>query len=373
MGRYAGSDGLYMVTKYTNAREETATYFLEHYNPATQKIQQLPLALPKPYVTKNEDQSYHDWILAGRRNETTYFYRALRGTNPKDNPNKIPVEYEFRMYDNSAKQVGGFTTAIHQKLQPSSFINYSGSLTHFPLQGHVEEFVTKTSSNGRNYSSTTFDTYNVSTGGLGEIYLDPTSEDIYIAGEYGSTTYDARSQEDILGTFFCKFRPDGTMVSVVQNTYPAEIKKDSKFLLGSYYNPRSAALFVNPVTHDMGLAFEQAKRAVVVTYDSNLHLLKHHTLTFKQEPYHNLWLVGQSYATASNVGYPQMEIPRQYAANTSSGYCRKVYDLAERTTPVTKDKSDTTPVYYCNPQPNDGVLVIRSLEKTGTPIDIYAL
>ena len=160
---------------------------------------------------------------------------------------------------------------------------------------------------------------------------------------------------------------------MVQNVYPIDIKKDRKFLQNNYDDERYASFFVNPVTHDLNLAFDHAKRNVVVTYDDNLKLVKHHTVTSKQAPNHNLWLIGQSYASIANLGMPQMEVPSLYAATCQTSYFRKIHELAERTTPSSKDKSADVPRFYCQLQPNDGVLVIRSLDKIGTQIDIYAL
>jgi hypothetical protein len=375
MGRYADSDGLYQVTKHTNVREETAVYFLEQYNPVTKKSQQLALDLPKPYATKRKELAYNDWILAGHKAGKTFFYRALRGTTEKDNPNKIPVEYEFRTYDNTAKQLSGFVTTLHQKLQPNTFINCSGLLSQYPMQGHVPELLEKTSSNGRSYSSVTYDTHEFSTAGLGKIYIDPDSEHIYIAGEYGTSPFNPTSTppQYLTGTFIFKLTPDGSILASNQTAYSPEIKKDRQFLEGSYYDQRWGTWLADPVTHTVGLAFEQAKRNVVVTYDANLQLIKQQTITFKKAPLSSLWLMGNSAGGAAYLGVSMMEIPRQYAASAQTGFARKVHELAARTATPVNDDIDENPMYYCQPLPNDGALIVRGFNKLGTQIDIYAL
>ncbi|GAB2940472.1 hypothetical protein GCM10027048_01010 [Hymenobacter coalescens] len=372
LGAYADEDALYLVTKLTNPREETEKYFLERYDPAGKKMQQQPLDLPQPYATKQEDVSYHDWVLAGRRAGKTYFYRALRGTSKKDNPNKVPVEYEFRLYNSAGRPAGQFTTDLHQKLD-NTFVNYSGPMSHFPSQGHVARLVTKTSSSGRSTRSYTYDTYDVSTSGLGEIYLDPTSEDCFIAGEYGGRTYDPTGAQDIRGTFIYKVKADGTGSTLVKNAYPAEVKNDYKFLVSLYGDNRLAGLFVNPVTREMGLQFEQHNRNVVVTYDANLKLVSQQNLAYKEQATHLFWQIGDSYTSSGSFGASQMELPRQYVARAQDGYCQKLQGVMERSKPAAKAKPEDQPYYEYAPQPDGSVLVVRHYNKLGSPVYIYAL
>ncbi|GAB2940478.1 hypothetical protein GCM10027048_01020 [Hymenobacter coalescens] len=240
-GSFADQGALYLVTKETNHRLETVAFLLERYDPQTKKAQQLPLALPKaPEVKAKPAELFTDWVYAGFRRGKVYFYRPIKGQSREDVPEKVPTEYEVRVFDVTGQAAGGFTTALHQQFQPSTYVYSSGSLPHYG-QGHVPYAMNQYSSQG----NVTIDPFDQTSGSTGALYLDPNSEDCIFLGEYNNVIFGRLAGgQPLLGGFVARYSSSGQLLKLVQEPYGPELKSEK--LLMSAAGRRTATYLFDP-------------------------------------------------------------------------------------------------------------------------------
>ena len=259
---FAEDGAVYVLAREENKREEQQQFILTRCDMATGKFTQTPLDLPAAGPVKHDDEFFRDWVFGGFRAGQSYFYRALKGSTPKADARETPVEFEVRRLGADGRPVASFLTALHRNLPAGHFVQGGTDYPHH-AQAHAP--------NIRETSSYIYDTFNTSTGGNADFYLDPATGNCQFVGQYSTELFDGRSTTGpSLGHFVHCYGPDGTLLKAVLTPYtglpgfkPSQFRySPSGYLLVSLLHDRE--------TQNFTLQYWTKDHFVVSTYDAQL-------------------------------------------------------------------------------------------------------
>ncbi|MCC2546392.1 hypothetical protein LJY25_08040 [Hymenobacter sp. BT175] len=211
LSTYVEDGVLYRITEERNEREDMAQHVLEKYPMATRKMERVLLKLPETPERTRMNVFYNEWGYLGHRAGQTYMFRRLKGHGKKESFRDMPMEYQILTLDNNGATTGGFTTTLG--LEPKTQPAYSAySMPQLQEQQHLYKAVTR--------GKYIYDEYDVSSGGIGEFFLDYATGEVLIFGEF-SKDGDFGNQE---GLFVRRYDVSGKVVQQTQTLYPKEMK-----------------------------------------------------------------------------------------------------------------------------------------------------
>jgi hypothetical protein len=361
---------VYAVAKEENKREETNRFFLVRCDFATGKSTQLPLDLPAAGPVKHDDEFFRDWVFGGARAGECYFYRALKGSTPKDDARETPVEFEVKRVGTDGRTQATFTTALHKNLPTGTFVQGDIWYPHYG-QAHAPKMLERNTS--------VYDLYTVSTGANAEFYLDPATGNCQFTGQYSPKLYDARSTAGpSQGTFVQRYGPDGTLLKAVTTPYEGLAGfKPSQFL----FSP-SGYLLVNlayaPDTQDLTLQYWTKDHFVVTSYDAQLQA---RPLQFvarperKPNPYFDSQLIswsGPNYLQGSGTGDAQPQLLVDGLLASPVGLHKSIGQLVDGQIALANQrKSKVELEYTVSPTGAASALVLEAPEEAGGQVNVY--
>lgn len=260
IAHYGGGDTFYVVTEKYEPKTKTRSHTLESYNLTTGSFQQTNLQLPPTPDRKASYPAYNAWRYLGHLPNRNYFVRNLVSHSRDEKPyEKYTLDYEVIVLSDIGEKITGFVKMID--LPEGLFVGYSGFLPalveqNYPPAGFA---VTKTIE----YSSCDWvdDIFLMTTGALGEFYLDYATGNVLIYGEYAKRkpiAFHAWDGVPLYGFFAFEFTTTGEVVRKAQIPYPPDMtKKNSDDFLGS--NSRYCTFNVEPVSGNLEFVFRQAK------------------------------------------------------------------------------------------------------------------
>jgi hypothetical protein len=262
---FAEDDAVYALMRESNVREKTSQLFLDRCDLRTGKLTHTALPLPAPAPLRKAEGFDLNWVFAGLRAGTCYFYRALKGSDPKTDARGVPVEFEVKLLATDGHEMGGFTTTLHQHLPPNAFVQGATSFPHHGL-AMAPSWLAATDKQANQLSS-----FRISTGGNCEFFLDEATGDCLFAGQYTNQVY--RPQTDGVpsqGTFVQRYSPTGTLVKTAIAPYALLKGFDADLLMTKAYMPLMAAVLRSPQNQELTFHFRAKESYVVSTYDAQL-------------------------------------------------------------------------------------------------------
>lgn len=248
LGWFGENQTVYHVTADYNEREGSVKHFIEQYDIATRVFKRVPLELPATPERTKMNVYYNDWGYLGHRSGQTYLFRRLRGHAKQDHFNKMPIEYQVQIVDNTGTATGGFTTNL--ELEADTKAAYS---SYFMPQLQEQQHVPRMQQRGREI----MDEYRASTGGIGNFHLDYVTGDVLIYGEFSREG----TWGDLAGLFMRRYTANGKVVQQTQFSYSKDMikKHDKAFdglaLLGAL---RSFSFSHDPLSHDYEFVFAKS-------------------------------------------------------------------------------------------------------------------
>ncbi|MFD1874642.1 hypothetical protein [Hymenobacter bucti] len=247
LGRYADAAGYVEVVRELNTREETTTFYLQHYDLATRALRREPVVLPPTPKQPNNmflRHWYQDWAFLGHRPGQTYFSRRTLEGGPKAKPGDLPTNFQvFVVDDHGAAAASGFHTTL--ELTTGTHPAYSGRVPGLGGANHIPYYFNM--SQGKNYIR--MDEYEVSSGGVGGLYLDHATGDVLVYGEYalGEVLMDGSSTK-LDGVFMRRYAADGRVLASAQLPYTPEMRNygSSSIFRGGLY--RYVRFHADPLT-----------------------------------------------------------------------------------------------------------------------------
>ena len=222
LGRYADTAGYVEVVRELNTREETTTFYLQHYDLTNRTLRREPVVLPatpKQPTNMFLRHWYQDWTFLGHRPGQTYFSRRTLEGGPKAKPGDLPTNFQvFVVDDHGATAASGFHTTL--ELTKGTHPTYSGRVPGLGGANHIPFYFDMTQ--GKSYIR--MDEYEVSSGGVGGLYLDHATGDVIVYGEYalGDVFVDSGTKLD--GVFMRRYTADGRVAASMQLPYTPEMR-----------------------------------------------------------------------------------------------------------------------------------------------------
>jgi hypothetical protein len=185
--RYGEGNEYIEVIRETNAREETAVFYLDHYDLTTKAFRREPLALPpapkQPGKLSMFQWFYQDWAWLGHRPGQSYFCRRTLVNGPNEKAGNQPLTYQVYITDNRGAATGGFATNL--ELAKKTATRFSGYLPNLGDMNHLPDYHNLPNARPNDYRSNTVDGWAMTTGNTGDFYLEPATGNVVIFGEYG--------------------------------------------------------------------------------------------------------------------------------------------------------------------------------------------
>jgi hypothetical protein len=255
LGRYAEAGGYAEVVRETNKHEQSMTFRITHYDLKTKQVRQEPLALPalsdnaaKAHDSRLYKQWYQEWAYLGHRSNQTYFCRRTLLSSPTNKNSDQMLGYQVYITDDHGAATGGFNTTL--ELNKGTSPHYAGPIFSYGELNHVPNYFETMVGKDR-YA--TFDEWDTSTGGMGSFYLDHSTGDVFIFGEYGSGNLpESKSEPTLLGYFQRRYSADGKTLSQLQMPYGEAMraKGDKASFKGHYY--RLVSFYQDPLSGQSG-------------------------------------------------------------------------------------------------------------------------
>jgi hypothetical protein len=259
MGRYVDGNGYVEIMRVDNQREETKTFFLDHYDQASGKVRREPLALPAElkqpggFITYFREW-FQDWAYLGHRPNQTYFVRRTLTTAPEQKPGQQPLIYQVLTVDDKGATTGGFSTTLG--LDKGTAPRSSGEISNLGELDHIAHIYSH--SNGK--STVYYDGWDNNTGHTGSFWLDYATGDVIIYGEYdeGELPEPGRLY-DLKGYYQRRYAPDGTTRQQMQSKYSEGMraKKKNNLFAGGFnmYYRRQTRFHLDPLSHESQYSF----------------------------------------------------------------------------------------------------------------------
>ena len=256
------TDGVvYAVAKEKNPRTKTGQFFLDRCDLGTGKLTHTALNLPAPPAVRHGSEVFRDWVFGGSRGSQCYFYRAVKGTNPKADARSTPVEFDVKRLGLDGHERASFRTALQRHLPAGTVVQGGVSYPHYG-QAHAPRIVE---------AAGNADLYDTSTGGNADFYLDDATGNCQFVGQYSATVFDGRTPGGpSLGTFVQRYAPDGTFRQAVASPYAALADFRPGQLTARPRNTIISNVRYSPETQDLTLQYWTADQFVVSGYDARL-------------------------------------------------------------------------------------------------------
>jgi hypothetical protein len=255
LSSYADANGYVEVVRETSMREGNVAFYTLHYDLKTKAIRREPLALP---TTPEHAGSlgafrhwYQEWTYLGHRPNQTYFCRRTLVNDAKEKPGKQPVTYQVYLTDDQGKAApGGFSTTLD--LSKGTVPVYSGAIPSYGELTHIPRYYAQQGAS----SSFTSDEWDTSAGGLGSFYLDRSTGDVFIFGEYGEGNLpEADSHPELQGFFERRYAANGQLVAQLQAPYSEAMRAQQKNLSFRGHPDRQVRFFFDPLTGQSQYSF----------------------------------------------------------------------------------------------------------------------
>lgn len=223
LGRYADAEGYVLVMRERNTREETTTFYLQHFDLATKTLRREPLVLPATPKQPNNmwlRHWYQEWSYLGHRPGQTYFSRrTLEGGPNKAKPGDLPVNFEVHVANDhgAAAAPAGFRTTL--ELPQGTRVAYSGRVPNPAEANHVPAYFSM--ARGRSYIEV--DEYNATSGGMGGFFIDYATGDVLVYGEYGVGDNPLDGTMKLTGFFMRRYSAGGQVLAQMQQPYTPEM------------------------------------------------------------------------------------------------------------------------------------------------------
>ncbi|TVT43665.1 hypothetical protein FNT36_06160 [Hymenobacter setariae] len=245
---YADADGYVEVVRETDERAGSVAFWTMHYDLKTNTIRRESLELPAtPAHTGNLSQFrhwYQEWAYLGHRPNQTYFCRRTLVSDATQQPGKQPVTYQVYITDDQGKAApGGFSTTLD--LSKGTVPLYSGTIPSYGELTHIPRYYSQQGAS----SASTYDEWDTSAGGLGSFYLDRSTGDVLIFGEYGTGELPEINYRPMLQGFFeRRYAADGRLVAQLQAPYSEAMRAKQKNLSFKGHPDRQLRFHFDPLT-----------------------------------------------------------------------------------------------------------------------------
>lgn len=248
LSSYADASGYVEVVRETDAQAGSIVFCTMHYDLKTKAIRREPLELPATPEHTGSMSSfrhwYQEWAYLGHRPNQTYFCRRTLVTNATDKPGKQPITYQVYIADDQGKAApGGFSTTLD--LNKGTAPLYSGTIPSYGELAHIPRYYSQQGAS----SSITYDEWDTSAGGLGSFYLDRSTGDVLVFGEYGEGDLpEVNYHPELQGFFERRYATDGRLVAQLQTPYSAEMRAKKKSLSFKGHPDRQLRFHFDPLT-----------------------------------------------------------------------------------------------------------------------------
>lgn len=244
---YADANGYVEVVREMDARTGIVAFCTMHYDLKTNTIRREPLELPTtPEHTGSLGQFrhwYQEWAYLGHRPNQTYFCRRTLVNSATEKPGKQPITYQVYITDDQGKATsGGFSTTLD--LSQGTTPRYSGAIPSYGELAHIPHYYSQQAAS----SSVTYDEWDTSAGGLGSFYLDRSTGDVLIFGEYGKGDLpEVDYHPELQGFFERRYATNGRLVAQLQTPYSTEMRA-KKTLSFKGHPDRQMRFYFDPLT-----------------------------------------------------------------------------------------------------------------------------
>jgi hypothetical protein len=255
LSSYADANGYVEVVRETDAHAGSVAFYTMHYDLTTKAIRREPLELPAtPEHTSNMGQFrhwYQEWAYLGHRPNQTYFCRRTLVNDAKEKPGKQPITYQVYIANDQGKAaLGGFSTTLD--LSKGTVPMYSGTIPSYGELTHIPRYYSQQAAS----SSITYDEWDTSAGGLGSFYLDRSTGDVLVFGEYGKGDLPAVAYHpELQGFFERRYATDGRLVAQLQTPYTEEMRAKKKSLTFKGHPDRQMRFSFDPLTGQSRYSF----------------------------------------------------------------------------------------------------------------------
>jgi hypothetical protein len=255
LSSYADANGYVEVVRETNTREGSVAFCTMHYDFKTKAIRREPLELP---ATPEHAGAlgpfrhwYQDWAYLGHRPNQTYFCRRILVNDAKEKPGKQPIAYQVYIADDQGKAApGGFSTTLD--LSTGTVPRYSGAIPSYGELAHIPRYYAQQAAS----NSLTYDEWDTSAGGLGSFYLDRSTGDVLVFGEYGEGELPAMdTHPELKGFFERRYAADGRLIAQLQTPYSEEMRAHKKALSFKGHPDRQVRFHFDPLTGQSQYSF----------------------------------------------------------------------------------------------------------------------
>ncbi|RZK21847.1 MAG: hypothetical protein EOO56_10600 [Hymenobacter sp.] len=245
---YADANGYVEVVRETDARAGKVAFCTMHYDLKTNTVRREPLELPAtPEHTGSLGQFrhwYQEWAYLGHRPNQTYFCRRTLVNNATDKPGKQPITYQVYIANDQGQATpGGFSTTLD--LSKGTVPMYSGAIPNYGELTHIPRYYVQQAAS----SSIAYDEWDTSAGGVGSFYLDRSTGEVLVFGEYGKGDLPAvDSRPELQGFFERRYATDGRLVAQLQTPYSEEMRAKKKSLSFKGHPDRQLRFYFDPLT-----------------------------------------------------------------------------------------------------------------------------
>ena len=252
---YADANGYVEVVRETDAQAGSVAFCTMHYDLKTNSIRREPLELPTtPEHTGSLGQFrhwYQEWAYLGHRPNQTYFCRRTLVNSATEKPGKQPITYQVYIADDHGQATpGGFSTTLD--LSKGTVPMYSGAMPSYGELTHIPRYYVQQAAS----SSITYDEWDTSAGGLGSFYLDRSTGEVLIFGEYGKGGLPVvDSRPELQGFFERRYATDGQLVAQLQTPYSEEMRAKKKNLSFKGHPDRQLRFYFDPLTGQSRYSF----------------------------------------------------------------------------------------------------------------------
>ncbi len=282
---YADANGYVEVVRELDTRAGSVAFCTMHYDVKTNTIRREPLELPAtPEHTGSLGQFrhwYQEWAYLGHRPNQTYFCRRTLVNSATEKPGKQPITYQVYITDDQGKATsGGFSTTLD--LSQGTIPMYSGAIPSYGELAHIPHYYSQQAAS----SSVTYDEWDTSAGGLGSFYLDRSTGDVLIFGEYGKGDLpEVDYHPELQGFFERRYATNGRLVAQLQTPYSAEMR-NKKNLSFKGRPDRQMHFYFDPLTGQSRYSFSPrpyASESLILFIDRDLKMQRYEYATSKNE------------------------------------------------------------------------------------------